>query len=122
MTESDRKTARFLRAALNAAKYEKGISYQEVAARLGVSPANISHWAAGRHSIPNDRLFELAVVLGFDPIEARPELAKFREIWRSDSTEPDALTEAVQYLDEESKTHVLAIVRAILDGKGKAAK
>ena len=119
MDEERERTAAYVRRAFDRARYERGLTKKDAAARLSVSTGHISHWCKGRSPIPDDRLLELAILLDFNPLEIRPTLAKYRELWRAEYDPQDALILAAQELDKDSRDALLVFVRNMIAAKGK---
>lgn len=123
MSDPDRaEVAAYLERQFRRARYERNLSKSDVARRMGVSTGHISHWVKGRSPIPDARLLELAVLLDFDPLEARPSLAKYRGLWRQDQLSHESLTEAILSLDEASRLALENFVRALRAAKGSTSE
>lgn len=44
-------------------RHHDGITYEQLAQKLGVSKATIGHWFNGRSKIPSDKLLDLIAIL-----------------------------------------------------------
>lgn len=91
----------------------------DLARLTGESPQNIHNWLKGRKRIPGDKIFVVAKALGVTADELRygdekPHIGIAEQPSIYDAGYEKAVLADIKKLDEESRRHVLAIIRLLV--------
>jgi len=97
--------------AIQQAKQTHGLTQAEIAARIGVSPPQLTHWVKGYRAIPDKHLLDLATVLGVD---FRQELIRhFRALTEELPAEDVELAQLITNLNQEAKAPLLRLLKRL---------
>ncbi len=96
----------------------KHIDQAELARLTSESPQNIYNWLKGRKRIPGDKIFVVAKALDVTADELRhggekTHLGTNEPSANYDKMQEAAILSSIKKLDEESRRHVLAIIRLL---------
>jgi len=76
---------------------------------LGMTQGNFGHLLYGRQPIPLETLFDMAILMGFDPREVRPEISEFIDkVFKSVSNDESSLL--INYLARLSQDKVAQVL------------
>lgn len=94
------------------AKREHGLTQEVLAERLNVTQGAVHKWLSGKQLIPDRRLIELGVLLGFDPVAVRPTLAQLLLRPELSVTEEAlVLARAIEALDPASRDALRTLLK-----------
>jgi len=103
-----------IRRAILRFKQTQGVTQAEIAARLGVSAAQLTNWVKGHRPIPDAYLLELAAVLGVD--FRRELIGHFRALTDAQPSEDLELVQLVSNLNREAKQPLLRLLKRLQSG------
>jgi len=97
-----------VRSAYKEKKREDGLTQESLAHKMNVSQGLIAHWFSGRARIPDQTLMELGLMLGFNPVEVRPDLQRYYDL-------------IARQLDDTGVREIDALARSLSESEAEQA-